>query len=63
MNNSDTNQSEQLRENAVSTSIELIKKDLEEFREKLLKSIEERTVSKWEVNDLDTLIYKIEKMK
>jgi hypothetical protein len=44
----------------MNTAVENIQNELKVFRDKLLKAITEKTVSEWEVNDLDTLIYKIE---
>lgn len=44
----------------MNTAVENIQNELKLFRDKLLKAITEKTVSEWEVNDLDTLIYKIE---
>jgi hypothetical protein len=44
----------------MNTAVENIQNELKVFRDKLLKAITEKTVSEWEVNDLDTLFYKIE---
>lgn len=45
----------------MNLATENIQTDLKVFRDKLLKAIDDKTVSEWEVNDLDALIYKIEK--